>query len=215
MNWIDKLERRYGRYGIPNLVNALMIGQLAAGLIILIINWKFSALISLDRASLLHGQIWRLVTFLFQPIWLGGFLGILNLVFYFWIGNALTRFWGDFRMTLFIALGVLGAWVSCFVAGGASPSGIYISLLFAYAWMWPNQGVLLWGLVPFKMKYLGWYELILWAWQFITGDMGTRVSLILCQAGFLAFFGRELLDWCKETVTSYKRRKDWNDRYHR
>ena len=71
--------------------------------------------------------------------------------------------------------------------------------------MWPNQGVLLWGLVPFKMKYLGWYELILWAWQFITGDMGTRVSLILCQAGFLAFFGRELLDWCK----------DWNDRYHR
>ena len=215
MNWIDKLERRWGNLGIPYLINGLMVGQLVVGLIALLFNWQILFAVSLNIWGLLSGQVWRLVTFLFEPIWIGSVLGVLNLVFYFWTGNVLTRYWGDFRMTLFIALGVLGAWVSCFVAGGASPSGIYISLLFAYAWMWPNQGVLLWGLVPFKMKYLGWYELILWAWQFITGDMGTRVSLILCQAGFLAFFGRELLDWCKETVTSYKRRKDWNDRYHR
>ena len=215
MNWIDKLERRWGNLGIPYLINGLMVGQLVVGLIALLFNWQILFAVSLNIWGLLSGQVWRLVTFLFEPIWIGSVLGVLNLVFYFWIGNVLTRYWGDFRMTLFVALGVLGAWVSCFVAGGASPSGIYISLLFAYAWMWPNQGVLLWGLVPFKMKYMGWYERILWAWQFITGDMGTRVSLILCQAGFLAFFGRELLDWCKETVTSYKRRKDWNDRYHR
>ncbi len=122
MNWIDKLERRFGRYGIPYLVNGLMVGQLAAGLFILLINWKFGYYISLDRDAVLHGQIWRLVTFLFQPIWLNGMLGILNLVFYFWIGNTLTRYWGDFRTTLYIALGVLGAWISCFLAGGASPA---------------------------------------------------------------------------------------------
>ena len=28
MNWIDKLERRYGNLGIPYLINGLMIGQL-------------------------------------------------------------------------------------------------------------------------------------------------------------------------------------------
>ena len=100
MNWIDKLERRYGNFGIPYLINGLMIGQLAAGLIVLLFDWKFASMISLSRISVLQGQIWRLVTFLFQPIWLGGVLGVLNLVFYFWIGNALTRVWGDFRMTL-------------------------------------------------------------------------------------------------------------------
>ena len=109
-NWIDRLERRYSRFAIPYLVNGLMVGQLAAGLIVLLINWQFSGFISLSRSAVLHGQIWRLITFLFQPVWLGGALGILNLVFYFWIGNSLTRAWGDFRMTLFIALGVLGAW---------------------------------------------------------------------------------------------------------
>lgn len=215
MNWIDKLERRFGRIGIPYLINGLMVGQLVVGLIALLINWQILFAVSLNLWGLLAGQVWRLITFLFEPIWIGSMLGVLNLVFYFWIGNMLTRYWGDFRMTLYIALGILGAWVSCLVAGGASASGIYLSLLFAYTWMWPDQGVLLWGIIPFKMKYLGWYELILWVWQFVTGDMGTRVSLVLCQAGFLAFFGRELWDWCKDTVTGYKRRKDWNDRYRR
>ena len=40
-----------------------MVGQLAAGLIVLLINWQFSGFISLSRSAVLHGQIWRLITF--------------------------------------------------------------------------------------------------------------------------------------------------------
>ncbi len=69
--------------------------------------------------------------------------------------------------------------------------------------MWPNQGVLLWGIIPFKMKYLGWFELAVWLLEFITGSMTTRVSLVLGLAGFLAFFGREVFDWCKDTISGY------------
>ena len=97
--------------------------------------------------------------FLFQPIWLGGVFGVLNLLFYYWLGNALARVWGDFRTTLFLALGMLGAWVSCFLTGYAGPSAIFQSMLFAYTWLWPDQMVLLFGIIPFKMKYLGWIEL--------------------------------------------------------
>ena len=195
MNWIDKLERRYGNLGIPYLINGLMIGQLAAGLIVLLFDWKFASMISLSRISVLQGQIWRLVTFLFQPIWLGGVLGVLNLVFYFWIGNALTRVWGDFRMTLFMALGVLGAWVGCFLTGSAGPSAIFQSMLFAYTWLWPDQMVLLFGIIPFKMKYLGWYELFVWVVQFLMGSLTTKISLVLSLLGFLVFLvGRQLCD---------------------
>lgn len=212
MNWIDKLERRYGNLGIPYLINGLMIGQLAAGLIVLLFDWKFASMISLSRISVLQGQIWRLVTFLFQPIWLGGVLGVLNLVFYFWIGNALTRVWGDFRMTLFMALGVLGAWVGCFLTGSAGPSAIFQSMLFAYTWLWPDQMVLLFGIIPFKMKYLGWYELFVWVVQFLMGSLTTKISLVLSLLGFLVFFGREVFDWCRDTLTGYKRRRDWENR---
>ena len=71
-------------------------------------------------------------------------------------------------------------------------------MLFAYCWMWPNQQVLLWGIIPFKMKYLGWFELALWLLQFITSNFANRVSLVLGMAGFVAFFGPEIFSWCRK-----------------
>ena len=71
MNWIDKLERRYGNLGIPNLINGLLIGQLAAGIIMLFFNRDFGSLLMLSRTYVLHGQIWRLIT-LFVPAHLAG-----------------------------------------------------------------------------------------------------------------------------------------------
>lgn len=156
MNWIDKLERRYGNLGIPNLINGLLIGQLAAGIIMLFFNRDFGSLLMLSRTYVLHGQIWRLITFLFQPIWLGGVFGVLNLLFYYWLGNALARVWGDFRTTLFLALGMLGAWVSCFLTGYAGPSAIFQSMLFAYTWLWPDRaGVLGLQLFDGQLRHQG------------------------------------------------------------
>ena len=213
MKWLDTLERKLDRFSIGNLMQYICL-TMAAFYIFAIIQpgVPIFSLIALSPYRIMQGQIWRLITFLFQPVWLGGALGILNLVFYFWIGNSLTRAWGDFRMTLFIALGVLGAWISCFLAGGASPDGIFLSMMFAYTWMWPEQGVLLFGIIPFKMKYLGWFELALWAVSFVMGDFATKISLVLGLSGFLAFYGREVFDWCRDALTSWKRRRDWENR---
>ncbi len=215
MNWIDKLDRRCRGYGIPYLVNGLLLGQLAVGLIILTINRFFGSYIDLNMADVLQGQVWRLITFLFDPIWLGGVLGILNLVFYFWIGNSLTRVWGDFRMTLYVLLGLVGTWIGAWFTGYGTPSAIYLSMMFAYCWMWPDQGALLWGIIPFKMKYLGWFELAVWLIEFILGNMATRISLVLGLLGFLVFFTREIFFWCKDTILGYKRRRDWQNRNNR
>lgn len=65
MRWIDKLERRWGRYGIPNLMNIILVGQLIAWVIVMVINQNFYYAITLNRTSLMSGQIWRVVTFLF------------------------------------------------------------------------------------------------------------------------------------------------------
>lgn len=215
MNWIDKLDRRCRGYGIPYLINGLLLGQLAVGLIILTINRFFGSYIDLNMADVLQGQVWRLITFLFDPIWLGGVLGILNLVFYFWIGNSLTRVWGDFRMTLYVLLGLVGTWIGAWFTGYGTPSAIYLSMMFAYCWMWPDQGALLWGIIPFKMKYLGWFELAVWLIEFILGNMATRISLVLGLLGFLVFFTREIFFWCKDTILGYKRRRDWQNRNNR
>ena len=87
-----------------------------------------------------------------------------------------------------------------------------MSLLLAYAWLWPNQTVLLMGIIPFKIKYLGWYEMAWWAVSFFRGGFPTKVCLVLGLAGFWAFYGREVFDWCVDTVKSWKRRRDWENR---
>ena len=77
-----------------------------------------------------------------------------------------------------------------------------------FAW----RMVLLFGIIPFKMKYLGWYELFVWVVQFLMGSLTTKISLVLSLLGFLVFFGREVFDWCRDTLTGYKRRRDWENR---
>ena len=108
---------------------------------------------------------------------------------------------------------MLGAVVSCLLTGAAGTSGLFLSLFFAYAWMWPDQQVLLFFFIPIKIKWLGWAAAAMWLLEFITSRMTLRVSLLFGLAGFLVFFGPELFGWCKERVVSYKRRKDWENRW--
>ena len=55
MRWIDKLERRYGRYGIPNLINIVLVGQILVWFIMMFVEQRVLFLLPLDRAALLHG----------------------------------------------------------------------------------------------------------------------------------------------------------------
>ena len=48
--------------------------------------------------------------------------------------------------------------------------------------------------------------------QFLLGSLTTKISLVLSLLGFLVFFGREVFDWCRDTLTGYKRRRDWENR---
>ena len=128
-------------------------------------------------------------------------------------GNPPTRARGDLRFTVHWLAGMLGAILSCLITGFGGSSGLFLSLFFAYAWMWPDQQVLLFFFIPIKIKWLGWAAAAMWLLEFITSRMTLRVSLLFGLAGFLVFFGPELFGWCKERVVSYKRRKDWENRW--
>ena len=67
MNWITKLERKYGRFCIPNLINILIGGQILVYAIELFVNQYISFYLSLSRSALFAGQIWRLFTFVLVP----------------------------------------------------------------------------------------------------------------------------------------------------
>ena len=109
MNWLTKLERKYGRICIPNLISILVGAQILVYAVELFVNQYISLYLSLNRTALLVGQLWRVITFVFVPFSGGGPLSVVLGIYFTWfIGTALEREWGDFRYTVYLLSGVLG-----------------------------------------------------------------------------------------------------------
>ncbi len=120
MNWIDSLDRKFGRHSIPHLMYFITGVMLAVYVTDLVLGGQVSAALYFDRSLILRGEVWRLVTFLFlppnsSPIWI-----LFSLYFYCLIGNGLESAWGSFRFNIFYLVGVLGAVCSGLITGYAA-----------------------------------------------------------------------------------------------
>ena len=117
-NWLNRLERKYGRFGIPNLTNILVGGQILVLAIELFVNRTVTAWLALSRFFLLQGQVWRVVSFVFIPFSGGSILSVVLGIYFTWfVGTALEREWGDFRYTVYLLSGMLGTVLACLVTG--------------------------------------------------------------------------------------------------
>ncbi len=68
MKWVYKLERKFGRICIPHLMLVIIAGQAMVYLANLL-NPDILLLsrFSLNWAAVMHGEVWRLLTFVFIP----------------------------------------------------------------------------------------------------------------------------------------------------
>lgn len=164
MNWLDKLERKFGRYAIHNLMYYIII-LYAVGFVFQMINPSFYYnYLSLDAAAILHGQIWRIVTFIIQPPSSSLLFIIIVLYFYYVLGSNLERTWGAFRFNVYFFSGmlfhVIAAIIVYLLTGLSLPLGtsyLNLSLFFAFAAMYPDLEFLLFFLIPIKAKWHGDY----------------------------------------------------------
>ena len=54
MNWISRLERKYGRFCIPNLISIIVGGQILVYAIELFVNQFISVYLGLSRTKFLN-----------------------------------------------------------------------------------------------------------------------------------------------------------------
>ena len=186
MQWINKLERKFGKYAIKNLIVYIM-GAYAIGYVLyfmdrLGITPGIYSILAMDPAEICHGQIWRLVTWVCTvPQSPGPFL-IFMFMFYFWIGRTLENVWGAFRYNLFIFMGLILMTIAPMLIylitgliGGfdqaisLSSSTYYLNLtsFLAFAAIFPDQQVYFMFLIPVKMKWLAILDGVLLGWNVI------------------------------------------------
>lgn len=212
MNWLTKLERKYGRICIPNLISILVGAQILVYAVELFVNQYISLYLSLSRSALLMGQIWRVITFVFVPFSGGGPLSVILGIYFTWfIGSALEKEWGDFRFNLYLLLGMVGAVAACLLTGYADTYCLSLSLLLAFAMLYPEVQVLLFFVIPVSVKYFGLFAAAMWLFSFLTAGWLYKVSYLLSMLGFVLFFGPQAL----RSVRAWIRREQWKRKNRR
>lgn len=183
MKLIDKLEKKFGKYAVKNLMYYIIM-LYALGFVILLVKPDiYYNYLSLDAAAILSGQIWRIFTYIIYPP-TGSLITILiSLYFYYVIGTMLERQWGTFRFNLYFFSGVLFhviAAIIIYLAFGVSlqmgTMYLNLSMFFAFAAMFPDMQVLFMWLIPIKMKYLAWIDGIYFAVTIVAGFLADRLS---------------------------------------
>lgn len=195
MNFFNKLERKYGRYAIHNLMYYIVI-LYAIGMVIGFMEPAiYPMFLALDAEAILGGQVWRLVTFLVCQPSSGLFFNLIAMYLYYSLGTTLERTWGAFRFNVYFFMGVIGhilaAFIIYFITGISVPLSTYYlnnSLLLAFTVIFPELQFYLMGILPIKAKWLGVFIGAEFVYGFVLGNISTRVAIGMSLLNFVVFF---------------------------
>ena len=195
MNFVNKMEKKFGRYTIHNLMLYLII-LYVAGFFIINTNPAFYVrYLSLDAGAILHGQIWRILTYVIYPPSTNIFWLVLASYIYYSLGRTLEQVIGTFRFNLFIFIGILGnvlAAIIIYLLLGETylltADNLYMSMLLAMAVTFPDMKFLLFYLIPIPAKGLGCAYGALLVYQFIMGSLAGKISIVMALLNFIFYF---------------------------
>lgn len=195
MTFLDKLERRFGKYAIPNLMQYIIILYVVGLILRYVTPGVYETYFMLDAREILHGQVWRIVTFLLQSPSTSPLFFIITLYFYYMIGSVLERTWGSFRFNVYYFTGVIGtvlaAIIIYLITGQVytlDTTYINASLFLAFAFEYPDMQVLLMFIIPVKMKWLAYIDMVIYGYSLVVGNWGTRIAIIVSLLNFILFF---------------------------
>lgn len=199
MNWLDKLEKKFGRFAIQNLTVYLILGYII-GYGVYHFMPELLSMLTLEPAYILKGQVWRVISWILVPP-TGKLINIIFMaLLYYSLGTILERTWGTFRFNVYIFSGiiftVLGAFLLYFVVGGNlvgygyffSTYYINMSIFLAFAMSYPDMKVYLYFIVPIKMKWMAVVYAVLTIIDIVRGNAITRVAIIASLLNFIVFF---------------------------
>ena len=222
MNWMDKLERRIGRYAIPHITRWMLIANLIGYLLSILpvtqnlLNWmEFSAV------GILKGQVWRLVSWIFLPSGSLSIWSVLFLLCLLMMGENMERALGSFKMNVYFLQGILISDIVGMILSLTTHWPVYLSMYYILFSLYlmlglfmPDATVRLYFVLPIRMKWLmilyiaGMaYEIFSYVRMGMVNGLGFALAIMygcqivcaLINLGLFVFF-------CKQRV-SFKQKK--------
>lgn len=212
---LDKLERKFGKYAINNLMVYVLGGYLVGYLLLFgsrFTNFDFIGYAELNPGLVIHSfQIWRLFTWIIMPPATSLLWAVFMFLLYYQLGMALERTWGAFRFNVYIFGGMLFTIIGAFIAYGILVSsglewpvaGMYVSkfistyyinlsIFLAFSTCFPDMQVMLYFIIPVKMKWMSIFYCVIIGYEvfsyLVQGAWYAAVPIIASLLNFLIFF---------------------------
>ncbi len=204
MNFMNKLERKFSKYAVSNLTMYLIFGY-AVGYMLGRVSPQMLSYLTFNPYEIMHGQVWRLVTWVLIPPSMDNIIFyLIMMLFYYQLGQSLERTWGIFRFNVYIFGGILFTTIGAFLLYGIfyavygvpvmgmgaffSTNYINMTIFLAFAVCYPDMQVLLYFIVPIKMKWLAAVYAVLILFQMLETGWAGRVAILMSVLNFLVFY---------------------------
>ena len=209
MALLDKLDKKFANWGIPNLTLHIVIGQ---GIVFFLSLGEPSFLryIPLLPALVLRGEVWRLITFLFMPSTTNPIFIVFALYIFYLMGTALEHYWGTFRYNIFLLIAYIATLTVSFITPYNVASNTFIggSVFLAFAILNPDFELALFFILPIKIK---WLALLTWgyyAFRMIFGGWNERLLVLASVANLAIFFGKDMFTMMRSYRWRMERRAE-------
>ena len=209
MNLLNKLERKFGKFYIRNLMLIIVVGNAFVFALTMMNGWDLTLInnILLNPQRVMQGEVWRIITFIFVPE-VGSIISLLfSLYFYYLAGTGLEHEWGGFKLNIYYLVGMIATIVVSLLTGlPATGAFINLSLFLAFARIYPDFQILLFYIIPIKVKYLAIFNWIIIGFNFITaGSLRGMILVLIPVINYLIFFGRDIVAGTKSGAVNYHR----------
>ena len=201
MRFLDRMERRFGKYAIKNLMIYMSV-LYGLGFVVSTINPSvYVTTLCLRPSKVMSGEIWRLVTWLMYPPSTSALFGLIMIYIYYMLGNVIERICGAFRFNLFLLGGILlhvAAVLLIYVFAGIdiilTPENLNMTIMLAYMALIPDAVFVLFFFIPIKAKYLGVIYLVMTLVSFFGGNIAVRISIAVSLVNFAFFYFTSAVD---------------------
>ena len=220
---MHKLRQRFERFcfrnrnkGIPNLMLYIVLGNAIVYLMSTAAqNYTLYNVLCFDRAAILQGQVWRLITYVFTSFSTGNMLLVaISYLCYYSIGKAIENIWGTCRFNLFYLSGVLLMDVFAMCFGGISiqsgntlyvateyyrsmGSTLNLTLFLSYATLYPNAHFLLFFIIPVRAWIFALVDLVMtvleiYSLSYPVFAFPHNLFPLVAIGNYLLFFGKDV-----------------------
>lgn len=201
MNFSYKIKRFFRNIALENLMT-----YIAASMAIIFVGDLFtggmlSQFLAFNKAAIMEGQVWRLITFLMlpqtgSPIWI-----VFSVYFYYFIGKETENEWGSHNLTMYFLLGAVLLIISGFVTGYTDASYLYFSLFLVYAHLNPHHRFMMFMLIPIEAKWMAVIDAVFMILGFVQAfqyylylpmfALGYQLSVVIAFLVYGIFFGKD------------------------